>query len=108
MIEGFHKFLKATISKQLENHIEWDDLIQKATAAYNFFPTESSWIAPFFLMFRCEVAVKHTLLESERPKYLGTDDGMINIEIMTKLYMVIAHDLNEVRKPETGKGKRKT
>ena len=45
-------------------------------------------------MFRCEVAVKHTLLESERPKYLGTDDGMINIELMTKLYMVIAHNLN--------------
>ena len=50
-IEGFHKFLKATIAKQLENHVEWDDLVWKATAAYNFFPTESSGIAPFFLMF---------------------------------------------------------
>ena len=26
-IEGFHKFLKATIAKQLETHIEWDDLV---------------------------------------------------------------------------------
>ena len=50
-IEGFHKFLKATIAKQLENHVEWDDLVWKATAAYNFFPTESSGTAPFFLMF---------------------------------------------------------
>ena len=50
-IEGFHKFLKATIAKQLENHVEWDDLVWKATAAYNFFPMESSGIAPFFLMF---------------------------------------------------------
>ena len=58
-------------------------------------------------MFRCEVAVKHTLLESERPKYLGTDDGMINIELMTKLYMVIAHNLNEVRKVRDGKRKEK-
>ena len=41
-IEGFHKFLKATIAKQLENHIEYDDLVWKATVAYNFFPTESS------------------------------------------------------------------
>ena len=52
--------------------MEWDDLVWKATAAYNFFPTESSGIAPFFLMFGCEAAVKHTLLESENPKYLGT------------------------------------
>ena len=59
-IEGFHKFLKATIAKQLETHVEWDDLVWKTTAAYNFFPTESSGIAPFFLMFGHEVAVKHT------------------------------------------------
>ena len=51
-IEGFHKFLKATIAKQLETRVEWDDLVWKATAAYNFFPTESSGLAPFFLMFR--------------------------------------------------------
>ena len=67
-IEGFHKFLKATIAKQLETHIEWDDLVWKATAAYNFFPTESSGMAPFFLMFGHEAAVKHTLLQSESPK----------------------------------------
>ena len=42
-IEGFHKFLKATIAKQLETCIEWDDLVWKAT--------ESSGLAPFFLMF---------------------------------------------------------
>ena len=51
-IEGFHKFLKATIAKQLETRVEWDDLVWKATAAYNFFPTESSGIAPFFRWFK--------------------------------------------------------
>ena len=97
-IEGFHKFLKATIAKQLETRMEWDDLVWKATAAYNFFPTESSGIASFFLMFRHEAAVKHTLLESENPKYLGTNDGMINVGLMTKLYNVVAHNLNKARK----------
>ena len=97
-IEGFHKFLKAMIAKQLETCAEWDDLVWKATAAYNFFPTESSGIAPFFLMFGREAAVKHMLLESENPKYLGTNDGMINIGLMTKLYNVVAHNLNEARK----------
>ena len=37
-IEGFHKFLKATIAKQLENRVEWDYLVWKTTAAYNFSP----------------------------------------------------------------------
>ena len=105
--EGFHKFLKATIAKELENRVEWDDLVWKATAAYNFFPTESSGIAPFFLMLRHEAAVKHTLLESERSKYLGMDDGMINIELMSKLYLVIAHNLNEARKARDRKRKEK-
>ena len=101
-IEGFHKFLKATLTKQLETCIEWDDLMWKATAAYNFFPTESSGMAPFFLMFGCEAAVKHTLLESENPKYLGTDDSMINMNLMNKLYHVVAHNLNEARKARDG------
>ena len=106
-IEGFHKFLKATIAKQLETHIEWDDQVLKATAAYNFFPTESLGIAPFFLMFRHEAAVKHTLLESENLKYLGTDDSMINMGLMTKLYHVVAHNLNEARKARDGNKKSK-
>ena len=97
-IEGFHRFLKACIAKQLENRVEWDDLVWKATAAYNFFPTESSGIAPFFLMFGREANVKHTLLASESPKYLGTDESRINVELMTKLYLVVAHNLKEARK----------
>ena len=105
-IEGFHKFFKATIAKQLETHIEWDDLVWKATAAYNFFPTESSGLAPFFLMFGREAAVKHTLLESKNPKYLGTKEGMINVGLMTNLYNVVAHNLNEARKARDGKKKR--
>ena len=105
-IEGFHKFLKATIAKQLETRVESDDLVWKATAAYNFFPTESSGLAPFFLMFGHEAAVKHTLLESENPKYLGTNEGMINVGLMTKLYNVVAHNLHEARKARDGKKKR--
>ena len=49
-------------------------------------------------MFGCEAAVKHTLLELENPKYLGTNDGMINVGLMTKLYNVVAHNLNKARK----------
>ena len=106
-IEGFHKFLKATIAKQLENHVEWDNLVWKAIAAYNFSPVESSGIAPFFLMFGREAAIKHNLLESGSLKYLGTDDSMINVELMSKLYIVIAHSLKEARKARDGNKRKK-
>ena len=58
-------------------------------------------------MFRQEAAVKHTLLASESPKYLGTDNSMINLELMTKLYLVAAHNLNEARKARDGNKKKK-
>ena len=65
-------------------------------------------MAPFFLMFGREAAVEHTLLQSESPKYLGTDDGMINIDLMNKLYMVVAHNLNQARKARDGNRKNRT
>ena len=49
-------------------------------------------------MFGHEAAVKHMLLEWEIPKYLGTNDGMINVGLITKLYNVVAYNLNEARK----------
>ena len=56
-------------------------------------------------MFGHKAAVKHTLLESENPKYLGTNEGMINVGLMTKLYNVVVHNLNEARKARDGKKK---
>ena len=49
-------------------------------------------------MFGHEANVKHTLLASESPRYMGTDESIINVELMTKLYLVVAHNLNEARK----------
>ena len=53
-------------------------------------------------MFGWEAAVKHNILASESPKYLGTEDNMINIELMSKLYLVVAHNLNKARKARDG------
>ena len=44
----------------------------------------------------------HTVVASESPKYIRTDDCMINIELMTKLYLVVAHNLNKARKTRDG------
>ena len=59
-------------------------------------------------MFGREAAVKHILLESERSKYLGTDGSMIKLELMTKLYTVVAYNLNDARKARDGNKKKKT
>ena len=70
-IEGFHKFLKATIAKQLETCVEWDDLVWKATAAYNLFPMESSGMAPFFpyvWMQSCSKTHLITIRKSQIPR----------------------------------------
>ena len=101
-IEGFHKFLKATIGKQLQKGLKWDDVIPKATSAYNFFPTQLSKEAPFFLMFGRQAAVKHMLLDSESPKYLGNKEGLLNIELMRKLYHIIAYNLAKSRATQDG------
>ena len=52
--------------------------------------------------------MKHNLLESESPKYLGTDDSMINIKLMSKLCLVVAHNLNKARKVKDGNKKKNT
>ena len=49
-IEGFHKFLKATIAKQLETLVEWDDLVFKNHSSIQFLPhriIRSSTIFPY-------------------------------------------------------------
>ena len=101
-IKGFHKFLKATIGKQMQKGLEWDDLVYKATLAYNFFPTESSGSAPFFLMFGREPAAKHMLLAEESTKYVGDDRGIMNIKLMQQLYHVVAYNLAKSRAARRG------
>ena len=96
-IEGFHKFLKATIGKQMQGSLEWDSMVSKATAAYNFFPTQSSKHAPFFRTFGREAAVKHMVLASESPKYLGMDEGILNVKLLQKLYHVVGYNLAMTR-----------
>ena len=42
------------------------------------------------------------LLNSESPKYLGNKEGLLNIELMRKLYHVIAYNLAKLRATQDG------
>ena len=101
-IEGSHKFLKACIGKQIQQGLEWDDLVWKATATYNFFPTESSGFSPFFLMYGREANAKHMILAEETTKYLGDKEGILNVQLMTKLLQVVAYNLAKSRTARDG------
>ena len=101
-IEGFHRFLKACIGKLLQQGLEWDDLVWKATAAYNFFPTESSGFSPFFLMYGREANAKHIILAKETTKYLGDNEGILNVQLMMKLLQVVAYNLAKSRTARDG------
>ena len=101
-IEGFHKFHKACIGKQIQQGLEWDDLVWKATAAYNFFPTESSGFSPFFLMYGHEANTKHMILAEETTKYLGDNEGVLNVQLMMKLLQVVAYNLAKSRAAQDG------
>ena len=101
-IEGFHKFLKACIGKQIQQGLEWDNLVWKATAAYNFFPTESSGFSPFFLMYGREANAKHMILAEETTKYLGDNEGVLNVQLMMKLLQVVAYNLVKSRAAQDG------
>ena len=69
-IEGFHKFLKATIGKQLQKGLQWVDVIPKATSAYNFFLTQSSKEAPFFLDVQLTSSSETYVIRLRIPKIL--------------------------------------
>ena len=96
-IKGFHKFLNVCIRKQIQQGLEWDVLVWKATAAYNFFPTESSGFSPFFLMYGREANAKHMILAEETTKYLGDNEGVLNVQLMMKLLQVVAYNLAKIK-----------
>ena len=51
VLEGFHKFLKASFAKHISRHKEWDDVAAMAAASYNYMPNQHSKEALFFVMF---------------------------------------------------------
>ena len=46
--------------------------------------------------------MKHILLDSESPKYLGNKEGLLNIGLMRKLYHIIAYNLAKSRAAQDG------
>ena len=85
-IECFHKFLKACMGKHISKNLEWDDVIQMAMAAYNFFPHTPSRERPFFLMFGRNLLTGLQQLLGETTRYLGEGNGKLDLTALQNTY----------------------
>ena len=101
-LEGFHHFFKACISKHIrENQLEWDEIVPLATAAYNFFPCQSSRESPFVLMFGRDTITPFLSLLEPSPRYWGERGGHLHLDALQHLYAVMAENLKRAREKET-------
>ena len=86
VLEGFHKFLKASFAKHISRHKEWDDVAAMAAASYNYMPNQHSKEAPFFVMFGRDAVTNIGHIMVPRYRYMGTEDLILNLEIMSNIY----------------------
>ena len=92
-IEGFDVFLKACLAKHVSQELEWDEVCPIATAAHNFLPNEHSRESPFFIMFGRDPRIPLTEILGPCIRYLGTDETILSLESLCKIYLIVAENL---------------
>ena len=53
-------------------------------------------------MYGCEANAKHMILAEETTKYLGDNEGVLNVQLMMKLLQVVAYNLAKSRAAQDG------
>ena len=96
-IEGFHRYLKACITKHMRNGLEWDQVMAMATAAYNYFPNMSAKESTFFLMYGRDPMNKLSSILNAPRRYLCDDTGLPNLEALKNMYQMVAQQLYNSR-----------
>ena len=96
-IEAFHYFLKACISKHINQLGDWDRVVPLACAAYNFLPNEYSRESPFFLMFGRDPIMPLNKLLQPKVRYLGNDENILSLETLKNIYELAATNLKFAR-----------
>ena len=92
-IEGFHRFIKACITKHINHGLEWDELAPMATACYNFFPNCNARESAFFLMFGRDPVNKLNQLLHKARRYFYNDNGLPDLEALKNIYQVVTQQL---------------
>ena len=99
-IEGFHAFLKVCLAKHVSQELEWDEVCPIVTAAYNFLPNEHSQEWPFFIMFGRDLRIPLTEILGLCIMYLGTEETILSLESLHKMYLIVAENLQKARMRE--------
>ena len=82
------------------NQLEWDKIVPLATAAYNFFPCQSSRESPFVLMFGRDPITAFLSLLEPSPRCWGERGGHLHLDALQHLYTVTAENLRRARQKE--------
>ena len=96
-IEGFHRYLKACITKHMKNGLEWDQITAMATAAYNYFPNMSAKESAFFLMYGRDPVNKLSSILNAPRWYLCDNSGLPDLEALKNMYQMVAQQLYNSR-----------
>ena len=96
-IEGFHRYLKASITKHMRNCLEWDQITAMATAAHNYFPNMSAKESAFFLMYGRDPVNKLSSILNAPRRYLCDDSGLPDLETLKNMYQMVAQQLYNSR-----------
>ena len=96
-IENFHRFLKACISKMVNQDMEWDDVTDLATASYNFMPNTQSKESAHYLMFGRDPITNLTKLLLPSIRYAGDERGLLQLDVLRGAYALAAHNLKVAR-----------
>ena len=96
-IEGFHRYLKACITKHMRNGLEWDQITAMATAAYNYFPNMSAKESAFFLMYGRDPVNKLSSILNAPRRYLCDNSGLPDLEALKNMYQMVAQQLYNSR-----------
>ena len=86
VIKGFHRFLKACITKHINHGLEWNELTPMATVCYNFFSNCSGRESAFFIMFGRDPINKLNMMLHAARRYFHEDNGLTNLEALKNIY----------------------
>ena len=92
-----HNFLKSCLAKHISRNREWDDVAPLATASYNWLPNQHSKESPFFVMFGRDALTNLKHLISPKLRYMGTEELILDLKIMSNIYQSQIHNLKLAR-----------
>ena len=68
-----------------------------ATASYNWLPNQHLRESPFFIMFGRDAVTNLLQLTKPKLRYMGTEDLILDLELMSSIFQMQIHNLRMVR-----------